>query len=80
MTRVVAFVPDLMDRSKVAAAGADVTFVATPAAQPATKPIAVRSQPKRVEILMLSLLPRAAARGGPTTHICAHALTPAKPV
>jgi len=32
MTRVVAFVPDLMDRSKVAAAGADVTFVATPAA------------------------------------------------
>jgi len=32
MTRVVAFVPDLMDRSKVVAAGADVTFVATPAA------------------------------------------------
>jgi hypothetical protein len=32
MRRVVAFVPDLMDRSKVAAAGADVTFVATPAA------------------------------------------------
>jgi hypothetical protein len=32
MTRVVAFVPDLMDRSKVAAAGVDVTFVATPAA------------------------------------------------
>ncbi|HSH61547.1 MAG TPA: hypothetical protein VK988_18255 [Acidimicrobiales bacterium] len=30
MTRVVAYVPDLMDRSKLAAAG-DVTFVATPA-------------------------------------------------
>ena len=32
MKRVAAYVPDLMDRSKVAAAGADVTFVATPAA------------------------------------------------
>ncbi len=29
MTRVAAYVPDLMDRSKLAAAG-DVTFVATP--------------------------------------------------
>jgi D-arabinose 1-dehydrogenase-like Zn-dependent alcohol dehydrogenase len=29
---VVAYVPDLMDRSKVAAAGAAVSFVATPAA------------------------------------------------
>ena len=28
---IAAFVPDLMDRSKVAAAGADVTFVAAPA-------------------------------------------------
>lgn len=32
MTRIAAFVPDLMDRSKVAAAGgADVTFVRAPA-------------------------------------------------
>ncbi len=30
MTRVVAYVPDLMDRSRLAPAG-DVTFVATPA-------------------------------------------------
>ena len=32
MTRVVAYVPDLMDRSKVAAAGRDVTFVDDPQA------------------------------------------------
>jgi len=32
MTRIVAYVPDLMDRSKVKAAAPDVTFVATPAA------------------------------------------------
>ena len=32
MTRIAAYVPDLMDRSKVeAAAGADVTFVRSPA-------------------------------------------------
>lgn len=32
MTRIAAYVPDLMDRSKVAAAGgADVTFVGSPA-------------------------------------------------
>ncbi|MDP9386645.1 MAG: hypothetical protein M3Q48_01640 [Actinomycetota bacterium] len=30
MRRVAAFVPDLMDRSRVAAAGADVTFVRSP--------------------------------------------------
>ena len=33
--KVVAYVPDLMDRSKVAGAGADVTFVARPADLPA---------------------------------------------
>ncbi len=32
MSRVVAYVPDLMDRSKVRAAASDVTFVADPAA------------------------------------------------
>lgn len=32
MTRVVAYVPDLMDRSKVRAAAPATTFVATPAA------------------------------------------------
>ncbi len=32
MTRVVAYVPDLMDRSKVKAAAPDTVFVATPAA------------------------------------------------
>ncbi|HUR18287.1 MAG TPA: hypothetical protein VMZ51_05035 [Acidimicrobiales bacterium] len=32
MTRIAAYVPDLMDRSKVAAAVPDVVFVATPAA------------------------------------------------
>ncbi len=31
MTRVVAYVPDLMDRSKVKAAAPDVTFVSDPA-------------------------------------------------
>ncbi len=31
MKRIVAYVPDLMDRSKVAAAATDVTFVAKPA-------------------------------------------------
>lgn len=31
MTRIAAYVPDLMDRSKVAAAAPGVTFVATPA-------------------------------------------------
>ena len=30
MTRVAAYVPDLMDRSRLAALGADVTFVAAP--------------------------------------------------
>ncbi len=30
MTRVAAYVPDLMDRSKLAGLGADVTFVAAP--------------------------------------------------
>lgn len=34
MSRIVAYVPDLMDRSKVAAAG-DVTFVSRPADLPA---------------------------------------------
>lgn len=36
MTRIAAYVPDLMDRSKVAAAAPGVTFVATPAALAAT--------------------------------------------
>lgn len=31
MKRIVAYVPDLIDRSKVAAAASDITFVATPA-------------------------------------------------
>jgi hypothetical protein len=31
MTGVVGYVPDLMDRSRIAATGADVTFVASPA-------------------------------------------------
>ncbi len=35
MSRIVAYVPDLMDRSKVAAAGKEVTFVNTPADLPA---------------------------------------------
>ncbi|MDQ6799036.1 MAG: hypothetical protein M3011_13645 [Actinomycetota bacterium] len=33
--RILAYVPDLMDRSKVAAAASAVTFVATPSALPA---------------------------------------------
>ncbi|MFN2608639.1 MAG: hypothetical protein ABR511_12240 [Acidimicrobiales bacterium] len=32
MTRVVAYAPDLMDRSRISAGPADVTFVATPGA------------------------------------------------
>ena len=32
MTRIVAYIPDLMDRSKVKAVAPDVTFVATPTA------------------------------------------------
>ncbi|MDP8937825.1 MAG: hypothetical protein M3O23_08890 [Actinomycetota bacterium] len=35
MTRVVAYVPDLMDRSKVKAVAPDATFVTSPAALPA---------------------------------------------
>ena len=35
MRKVVAYVPDLLDRSKVAGAGADVTFVSRPADLPA---------------------------------------------
>jgi len=36
MSQVVAYVPDLMDRSKVAAAGRDVVFVDDPKALPDT--------------------------------------------
>ena len=36
MTQVVAYVPDLMDRSKVAAAGRDIIFVDDPKALPDT--------------------------------------------
>jgi hypothetical protein len=32
MTRVLAYVPDLMDRSRITASGVDATFVASPAA------------------------------------------------
>ncbi|MDQ3570764.1 MAG: hypothetical protein M3396_09140 [Actinomycetota bacterium] len=53
MTRVAAYVPDLMDRSKVAAAG-DVTFVTTPAdlaATPADLVVLDLSRPGVLEAL-----------------------------
>lgn len=54
MKRIVAYVPDLMDRSKVAGAAKDVTFVSTPAelaGQPADLVVVDATRPGVVEAL-----------------------------
>jgi DNA-binding NarL/FixJ family response regulator len=66
MARVVAYVPDLMDRSKVAAAG-DVTFVASPAQ------IAAEAESQQAEVVVVDVMRpgaiEAIAAVGPTARV-----------